>query len=46
MIATIKPNTVVNSATFIPPATNEGEMSPAASIAQRKGGGASCAGGG
>ena len=30
MMATIKPNTVVRSATLIPPATNEGCISPAA----------------
>ena len=35
MIATIKPATVVIKATFIPPATTFGEISPAASIASK-----------
>ena len=34
-MATISPNTVVKSATLIPPATNDGEISPAASIASK-----------
>ena len=34
-MATIRPPTVVIRATFIPPATMVGEMSPAASIASK-----------